>query len=67
MIKRGNNQDGGESCGCGGLDILLLESFSATGPADTRRSRSFGSFFIRYRVIASADAPNTARKTQACQ
>ena len=36
--------------------IFWLVSFSAVGPACTRRSRSFGSFFIRYRVIASADA-----------
>ena len=34
--------------------IFWLVCFSAVGPACTRRSRSFGSFVMRYRLIADA-------------
>ena len=43
-----------------------LASFSARGPARIRRSKRCGSFFMRYKVIASPEPKNTARKTQAC-
>jgi hypothetical protein len=47
--------------------IFSLVCFSAVGPPRNRRSRSLGSFFMRYTVIAVAGAPNTARKAHACQ
>jgi len=51
------------------IDWIIFSdiNFSAAGPAATRFSKSFWSFFIRSKVMAKAAPKKTARKTQACQ